>query len=58
VTPPAVRIVFELEAPPRVEADWLTDAEDARMVDWLDSHPIYQALIAAAVELTERERAT
>jgi hypothetical protein len=56
VSPPAIVIRFELEAPPRVEADWLDDAEDARMMDWLGHHPVYQALIAAGMELAERER--
>ena len=54
---PSVRIVFELEAAPRVEADWLTDADDARMTHWLDQHDDYSRLIADAVELAERERA-
>jgi hypothetical protein len=40
------------------EADWPTDAEDARMCDWPDQHPDWQALIAEAGEIAARERAS
>jgi len=49
---PAVVVVFELEAAPRVIAAWSTDADDARMTEWLDAHPEYADLLHRAVELS------
>jgi hypothetical protein len=50
---PAVVVVFELEATPKVIAAWSTDSDDARITAWLDSHPEYAELLHRAVELSE-----
>jgi len=56
VSPPAIIIRFDLEAAPLVFVDYLSDAEERRMDDWLDAHPEYRALIEDAVELAEQEQ--
>lgn len=54
---PAVVIVLELEARPRVIVGTLDDGEAARLRDWLDAHPELLMLITRALELDDRERA-
>lgn len=56
-SPPAVLIRVELEAAPVVVVDVLTDAELARLADWIHSHPRLAALVTAAVELEAEARA-
>lgn len=51
--PPAVVVVFELEAAPKVIPAWSTDTDDERMTVWLDAHPEYAELLHRAVELSE-----
>jgi len=50
--PPAIVVTFELEAAPKVIAAWSTDADEARMTEWLDAHPEYAELLHRAVELS------
>ena len=57
MTPPAITIRLEVEAPPRVVVDALTDGENARAFDWVDANLEYAELVARAFDLEERERA-
>ena len=57
MSPPAVVIRLEVEAPPRVVFDALTDGENARLADWIGANADYAELVAQAVDLGERERA-
>jgi hypothetical protein len=54
---PAVVIRLELEAPPRIYCDVMTEAAGGRLTDWLASHPDYLELVNRAIELGERARA-
>jgi hypothetical protein len=48
---PGVLILLALEARPRVIVDAVDEAEYARLLDWLHSHPELLALLNAAYEL-------
>jgi hypothetical protein len=54
---PAIVIRLELEAAPRLQVDALNEREAERMVDWLEAHPEYLALIRRAAELETERRA-
>jgi hypothetical protein len=59
--PPSVTITFEFEASPRVRCSYRNDAtQESRMLDWLEQHTAWLALIGEAIELSKqaRERAT
>ena len=53
---PAVIIRLEFEARPRIIADYLTDADESRMLDWLDGRPEVLELLATAQEIIASER--
>jgi hypothetical protein len=57
VNAPAILIVLGLEERPSVRIDCLDESEQARMLDWVESHPVYLELISRAFELAESERA-
>jgi hypothetical protein len=48
---PAVLIWLALEARPQVFFDCLSESEEARLLDWIGSHPELLELIAEALEL-------
>jgi hypothetical protein len=54
---PAVVVRFELEAAPRLYADATTEAEMARLLDWINAHPDHVDLIDRARELVAHEKA-
>jgi hypothetical protein len=54
---PAVLIVLGIEERPSVRIDALNEGEQARMLDWIESHPDFLELIGRAYELAESERA-
>jgi hypothetical protein len=57
VNAPAVIIRLELEARPKLIADYLDDGEAVRMDEWLSQHPAYRQLVDDALRLAETERA-
>jgi hypothetical protein len=57
VSPPAITIRIALEAAPVIYRDFSNEGEERRMLDWINAHPAYAALIRRALELAERERA-
>jgi len=54
---PAILIRLELEAAPRLLVDALDDREHTRLLDWLQTHPRYAALVSEAIVLEAEERA-
>jgi hypothetical protein len=54
---PAVVIRLELETTPRVIADYLSEGEERRMVDWLRAHPEQEDLVTRALEIARLGRA-
>lgn len=55
--PPCVWITFPLEGPPLVRTSYRADpGEEARMIDWLEAHPEWLALIGDAISLSKRAR--
>jgi hypothetical protein len=50
---PRVVIVVPFEGEPSVLADYMNDADESRMLDWLRSRPELLELIRDALELTE-----
>jgi hypothetical protein len=57
MNPPAVSVVFGLEASPRVRVDYVDEGDEIRMLDWLEAHPEYLRLISLAMELEGVQRA-
>jgi hypothetical protein len=57
MNPPAVSVVFGLEASPRVRVDYVDEGDEIRMLDWLEAHPVYLRLISLAMELVGVQRA-
>ena len=55
--PPALTILLPFEAEPRVWINALTDAEAARLWDWIAGRDELVELVARALELAETERA-
>jgi hypothetical protein len=51
VSVPAIVILLELEAPPKVCGAWMRDTDEERLADWLDAHPRYRELIVQALQL-------
>ncbi len=54
---PAVLIVLELEAAPRVVVDALDEGDELRLAAWLEACPDYSELVARALELEHERRA-
>lgn len=54
---PAVVIELGVEAAPRVLMCCMNDAEEARVVDWIQSQDGIAELVARALELAEATRA-
>jgi hypothetical protein len=50
-------IVLPLEGAPRLWVDAMTDAEEARLWDWVGSRDDLFALVARTLELAEESRA-
>jgi hypothetical protein len=50
---PAVVIRIPFEGSPRVLGDYVCEADELRMLDWLQSRPQVLALIRDALELQE-----
>ena len=50
-------IRLELEAAPRVYSDLGSDADWARLTDWLNAHPEQARIVRAALDLVRQERA-
>jgi hypothetical protein len=59
VSAPAIVIRLELERSPVVVVDCLREDERLRLIDWIEAHPRYRAIVAAAraLELEAREQA-
>ena len=57
MSPPAVVIRLEVEAPPRLIVEALTEGENARLFDWVGANPDYSELVERALDLESRERA-
>jgi hypothetical protein len=53
---PSIVIRFELERRPTVHTDALDEAEERRLLDWIESRREYALLIARAYALAERRR--
>ena len=55
--PPAVTILLPFEGGVRLWVDAMTDAEEARLWDWIGSRDDLLALVARALELAEETKA-
>ena len=53
---PAILIRLELEAPPKVLIDALHEQDHDRLLDWLEAHPEYLALVQEALLLAPERR--
>jgi hypothetical protein len=51
---PSVVIVMTLEEQPSVRLDFVNSGDEDRMLDWIESHPSYGALLAQAIALSEK----
>jgi hypothetical protein len=56
-TRPAVLIVLEIEAAPRVWISAASDTEELRVRDWLKSQSELADLVETAIDLAEEARA-
>jgi hypothetical protein len=56
-TPPAISIRLPLEGRLQIRPEWLHDADEARLFDWLDGHPELGELLRHALEVLAEERA-
>jgi hypothetical protein len=54
---PAIVIRLELEAAPKLLTDCLSEAEEERLIDWLEVHPELRQLIVLAYELRDEAKA-
>ena len=54
---PSIVITIAVEAQPRVQVFSMSEAEEARVVDWVRSHDGLAELVQRALELAEETRA-
>ena len=57
MTVPALIVRLAVEHEPSVYLDALTDADEARVWDWIGARDDLAELVARALDLAERERA-
>jgi hypothetical protein len=57
MTAPAIVIRLPLEGRLQIRPEWLHDADEARVFDWLDGHPELAELLRHALEVFAEGRA-
>jgi len=57
MTAPAIVIRLPLEGSLQIRPEWLHDADEARIFDWLDGRPELAELLRHALEVLVEERA-
>jgi hypothetical protein len=57
MTAPAIVIRLPLEGGLQIRPEWLHDAYEARLFDWLDGHPELGELLRHALEVLAAARA-